>query len=209
MYLKKLWQWACTGPWIEREDTEYKYTIEGDTLKITFMGSSNFTTKGKKRIAIDWKHNFSFFIKPYRKMKPLWFAHKGFTIKWKIVEDEILQLVKDNPDIQSILITGFSQGAAIATLAHESIWFHYPQYRDTLKSIVFGSPRVIWFWNRWKIRDRWESLTRIKNGWDIVTDVPPIWFGYGHVGSQKRIGRKWWQISFRFKHNHLHYGEHL
>jgi hypothetical protein len=208
MNLKKLWQWAVTGPWMRRDkDTEYKCEIHGNILKITFMGSSEFTTKGNK-LAIDWRHNFDFFVKPYRKMEPVWFAHRGFTRKWRVLESEIFSLIEDN-NIEEVFISGFSQGAAIGVLAHESVWFHFPLLRSRLNTIVFGCPRVLWFWNKGKIKRRFENLTRIKSGWDIITSAPPLLFGFAHVGEEKKIGRRWWQISFRFKHNHLHYGDYL
>lgn len=209
MDLIKLWQWAVTGPWIERaKDTEYKWGIdEHNNLMVTFKGSSQFKTKGN-RIAIDWRQNIDFIAKPYRKMKSTWFAHRGFKNKWKVIEDEVLELVTTHKP-KGILLTGFSQGAAIAGLAHESMWYNFPEYRYEMDTKVFGCPRFVWFWNKWKVNDRWKNFTRIENGWDLVTKVPFILLGYIHVGNKIRIGRKWWQVSFRFKHNHLHYGDHI
>lgn len=209
MNLIKLWQWACTGPWVKRaKDTEYKWGIDSDNnLLITFMGSSQFKTKDNK-VSIDWRHNIDIIAKPYKGMKPIWFAHRGFKSKWKVIEDEVLELITTHQPT-GVLLTGFSQGAAIAGLAHESMWYNFPEYREKLHTKVFGCPRFVWFWNKWKIGNRWENFIRIESRWDLVTKVPPILFGYTHVGEAIKIGHKWWQVNFRFKHNHLHYGKYL
>jgi len=208
--IKELYQWACHGPWFERDlDTEYKYEVTKDkTLRIAFKGSSNFW-ESNKRIKVDWEKNFDIWVKAYKRTPSVWYAHRGFLSKWKAIEEEVLFLVyKYNPN--KVLISGFSQGGAIAGFAHESIYFHFPKFRDNgLKTIVMGCPRFVWFWGKGGVSYRWNNFIRFECGWDVVTKLPPLLFGYSHVGTRKKIGRKWWQPSFRFKHNHLHYGDYL
>lgn len=199
--LKDVWNWAVSGPWIERdEDTEYKYNMEDGVFYLTFQGSGS---------EIDWKQNFDFWAKPYRNMEIPWMAHRGFIQKWKVVEDEILSIIKSNK-ITKIRVTGFSQGASLATLAHESFWYHFPELRKEIHSIVFGSPRVIWFWNRYKIKERWENLLRVTMPWDLVTDVPFTWTGYLHIGDNLLLKPPfWWIPKFNVYKSHLSYPKYL
>lgn len=208
---KKLFNWATTGCWIinTETNTEYKYELKDECLFICFQGSSNeFFEKGGS-LHIDWKQNFDFFVKPYKNMGTLWFAHRGFLRKWKSVEEEILSVVR-NSQTEKICITGMSQGAAIAGLAYESIWFHFPRFRESNKLIgkVFGCPRFTWFLNIWKVKDRWKNFSRIENGRDIVTGLPPWWFGFIHRGEKITTNKKprWPKISIK---DHLNYDRYL
>lgn len=198
---KELWKKSQQGPWIEEElDTEYKYELQEDgTLFLAFQGTGSI---------IDWKMNFDFLITPYRDMKTKWYAHRGSVKKWKIIEDEILDIIR-NTNFTQIHIAGFSQGAAIAVLAHESIWFHFSEYRNITETALFGCPRVIWFWNFNQIQHRWENVTNVKTGWDIVPRVPPKLFGFKDVGQLQNIGRKWCEPSFNFVKNHFDYKNYL
>lgn len=201
--LKNIWKWTVTGPWIEREqDTEYKYEVdENSTLWISFMGSSSVFVKNGG-VHIDWKQNFNFIAKPYSRMSTTWFAHRGFVKKWRIIEKEILNLIKKvNP--KNIHITGFSQGAAVATLAHESVWFNFPERRDNLKTTTFASPRVVWFWNCNKVEHRWANVTQVKNKWDIVPSLPPLLFGYRHIGGKTIVLKN--KFNLNLIENHLEY----
>jgi len=207
----EVYDWAITGPWYENAetDTEWKYRMCGESypelLEISFQGSSEFFKDGE--LQLDWKQNFNFFAKAYRTAKPTWLAHRGFIKKWKSIEKDLYFIInKYRPG--RISITGFSQGAAIATLAHEAIWFKYPEYRNRLNTVVFGSPRVLWFWNLKKIRERWDHLTRFENGMDIVVGIPWWLMGFRHVGKKAKTNKKprWPKLSVR---DHLNYRKYL
>ena len=188
--------WATSGPWIENKetDTEYKYEVDGNTLYIAFKGST-----GRE----DWKQNFSFWIRPYKNMPVKWFAHAGFVRKWKSIEDDILSIIeKEQPD--NVYIYGFSQGGAIAVLAHEAVIFNYPLL-DGL-TLTWGAPRVVWAWNYNKIYDRFYGVIRLEKTWDIVPKLPPWIFGYKHVGVGIKMGHLIRSDMFNFKKNHMSYG---
>jgi len=189
------WKWTTEGPWIKEEstDTEYKWQIEAGMLSIAFQGSVS---------KLDWWQNFSFWVKPYRGMDRLWFAHAGFLKKWKAVEMDIKKII-DAGGFDVIGVSGFSQGAAVATLCHEWIWFHYPSLRNNLFTTVYGSPRVIAF--SWKISERFDQLARVDITTDFVTKVPPCIIGYKHVGDREKYDSfyPWYKVV----DNHMSYGK--
>jgi hypothetical protein len=158
----------------------YFVEYDNNTLYIYFQGSNG---------DIDWKNNFDFGAEPYKDMPAKWKAHKGFVRVWK----EIVPFIKDdimNPDVKRINIVGYSHGAALSVLAHEYAWFNRPDIRDNIFGYGFEPPRV--FRGR-KIPDelipRWENFTVFRNGADIVTHVPPLLFGYKHVGKLVHLNK--------------------
>ena len=190
-----MWKWATEGPWIKNKetDTEWNWKAEWGALYIAFKGSTS---------DMDWKQNLSFWIRPYKRMPVTWFAHSGFVTKWRSVEEEVLQLVTKFPDLP-VKVYGFSQGGAVATLAHEAIRFHFPN--KLILTLTWGAPRSVWFWNYWKIKDRFKGVFNKQKRQDIVPKLPPWWFGYLHVNRVKKIGR-WWP-TLRFKKVHMSYGD--
>ena len=89
----------------------------------------------------DWKNNFDFPAVPYKDMGERWFCHKGFLKVWKSIEPHISDYVKSSR-AQKITVVGYSHGAAIATLAHEYVWFLRPDLRPFLSGYGFGCPGV-------------------------------------------------------------------
>lgn len=172
--------------------THIKYTHAGlsadyairkckDTLYIYFQGSD-----GK----IDWKNNFDFPAKAYKRMGvTVWFAHRGFLKVWKSIEDLILPHILDT-SLDKIVICGYSHGASLALLCHELVWYRRPDLRDNIFGFGFGSPRVLWGPRFKFITKRWESFTVIRNIDDLVTHVPPAFLGYYHPTPVFKIGKK-------------------
>ena len=153
----------------------------GNTLYI-YLESSN----GQE----DWKNNFDFPAKAYKRMnKTVWFAHRGFLKVWKSIEPHLTRLILD-PSLESIVTIGFSHGGGLAVLCHEYVWFNRPELRKNIYGYGFGAPRVIWGLRRRRIKERWDNFTVIRNIDDIVTHAPPFLFGYYHVGSLLKIGER-------------------
>ena len=93
--------------------TEYSVTRYDDTIVIAFEST---------RDTLDWKQNFSFWVRPYKHQDYIWLVHSGFRAKWKSVESDIQARIEDIlrvHRITSIQVTGHSQGGAIAFLCHE------------------------------------------------------------------------------------------
>ena len=131
---------------------------------------------------VDWFHNFAVWIAPYKNMPVKWYAHAGFVKMWKSAEDEILKACNKEPPT---IIAGFSQGAALATLAHESIGYKLGIKPTTL---CFGGPKVLWMPPK-IIQERFNGLVRYEMHGDPVPYLPPWLFGYRHVGKVNMLGK--------------------
>jgi hypothetical protein len=167
-------QWREAG-----NKTNYGILQDGNILYLSFQGSE------EKQ---DWLYNFKFWVKPYKRMNKLWFAHAGFVKAWKLAKEKIHQdisaILNADSSIDTIVITGYSHGAALATMAHEYFTYHgYNVY-----TVAFAGPRVLWLPSR-AILSRFENFRMIGLHGDIVTYIPPAAFGYRHVNLE-RIGSK-------------------
>jgi len=162
---------------VVENDGSYILEREGDKLYIYFEGSNGH---------VDWKNNFDFPAKPYRKMKNLWFCHRGFLKVWKSIEDHISGDIMDLT-INEIEIVGYSHGGAIAQLCYEYVKFNRPDV--TVSGYGFGAPRVFWGFARKAVKERFKGFVVVRNGNDIVTHVPPVLFGFHHICEVMNIGK--------------------
>ena len=173
----ELFKKAISKPWEtwnKERDIQVRTEKVDNTLYIFYQGSTT---------DIDWKINFTFWIKPYKRMNTIWFAHRGFVLSYKSIRDRIL---KEAENAERIVVSGFSQGAAYAILTHEDLHFN----GFDVRTIAYAPPRVFWFWNLWKIKERFEDLTLVINRGDIVTKIPFFLWGYVHQGAKIRIGKR-------------------
>lgn len=162
------------------EDVSYAFKQEEEVLYIYFEPSNG---------DIDWKHNFSFWKQPYKDMEIPYYVHGGFLKCWKYVEDIVIERIKDET-VKEIVVVGYSHGAALAMLCHECCWFHREDIRNNIWGIGFDGPRVFaGFIIPDELQKRWVRFLMIRNHNDIVTHVPPILFGYRHVGIVAKIGK--------------------
>ena len=159
---------------------DYLTVRDGDTLKIFFEWSDGLT---------DWRNNFRFFAvprKPYKNMKKLWFAHRGFLNVWKAIEPHIANEIKA-ADVRKIEVVGYSHGAALAVLCHEYCAYNRPDAE--VIGAGFGAPRVFWGIVPREVKKRLAGFQIVRNGKDIVTHLPPALFGFRHVGELVEIGK--------------------
>ena len=156
---------------------DYAVIRDGETLKIFFEWSD-----GRE----DWKNNFDFPIKPYKRMAHLWFCHRGFLKVWKSIEPHIAPQI-GNPDVKNIEIVGYSHGAAIALLCYEYCIFHRPDI--DVQGAGFGCPRVFWGFVPNAVKERFKNFTVVRNGNDIVTHVPPAFLGFRHISKVVEVGQ--------------------
>jgi predicted lipase len=154
-----------------------KAKLTGNHLQVYFDGTQP-TVKG-------WALNFFAWKKPYKNMDTVWTVHAGFLSRWDSVKDEFKKLL--TKEVKEITILGLSQGGAIAMLAHEYVKTRMPGI--TITTRTYGAPRCIGLWGFWRIKERFATVTRIVNRGDIVSSVPPVFFGYTHVGKLDKRGK--------------------
>lgn len=144
----------------------------------------------------DWKNNLDFPAVPYRDMEEDWRCHRGFLRVWRSAEPYIAEILAQTT-FERITVAGYSHGGALAVLCHEYIWFHHPDKRAHLRGVGFGAPRVIWCQSGCRrIAPRWENFTVVRNREDVITYLPPLLFGYRHMGQLLPIGKKGRYSSF-------------
>ena len=144
-------------------------------------------------------------------MRIKWFVHAGFRLKWRAIKDQVHKVIEESlSGIGRIVFVGHSQGGALAILAHEYAGFNFPQC--PVETITFGAPRVVFFWNFKKIKNRFEDITKYRTFMDIVPHLPPKIFGYKDTGKIVIVGEKKFQFPFPLKkiaEAHESYGELL
>ena len=159
-------------------DSDYAFQRDGDTLYLLFESSVEVS---------DWRYNFDFPATPYSDMGIPWKCHRGFLAAWKSIKPYIEEYVLDQT-VKRIVVVGYSHGAAIATLAHEYVWFNRPDLReDNLEGYGFGCPRCYWGLMKPELKERWKNFHPIRNENDIVTHVPPMLFGFQHVNDLIKV----------------------
>lgn len=168
---------------------DYAIERDGNTLYLMFEWSDG---------AEDWLSNFNFPSTPYKDMEVEWKCHRGFLKVWKSIKPYIEESIMDM-SVEKIIIIGYSHGAAIAALAHEYVWFNRPDLRDdNLEGYGFGAPRCYCgFKIRDELKERWKNFYVIRNCHDIVTHVPPVIFGFRHVGNMVAIGNGTYEVRKR------------
>ena len=150
---------------------------------------------------LDWANNFDFWkmnnepVAPYKDMAIKYKVHGGFLGCWKQVEDIIIEKITESAEGKyrwnTIVVVGYSHGGALAFFAHECCWYHRPDIRKNIWTIAFDAPRVMAkYWVGPRLARRWEQFYIFRNGRDIVTHMPPWWFGFCHVGKMIKIGRR-------------------
>lgn len=143
---------CTTGPWITA-GLDVQYKIEGETLCFQYTVSDS-----------DWAHNF-FAIPTESNCGER--VHAGFN---NLLESVLPEIGPKAGDIR--LVTGFSQGGALAQLF--SLFF------DT-RCIAFAAPKLVFMPRR-----TYPLIHRFEKRGDIVPWVPPYFCG---VGSVQKIGR--------------------
>lgn len=177
MLLKKFEKCLSTKYKHVDNDASYSIVRNGHTLHLYFEWSNGAT---------DWRNNFDFPAKPYRDMKNTWFCHRGFLKVWKSIEPHVADVIAD-PSVYTIDIVGYSHGGAIAQLCYEYVKFNRPDVK--VEGVGFGAPRVFWGFASKKVMQRFEGFCVVRNGHDIVTHLPPVIFGFRHVGDVIHVGK--------------------
>ena len=154
----------------------------------------------------DWKTNFNFPIKPYKKQEnTLWYA-RGWAKAYKSCNDEIMKMLlqahNENSDYE-IEICGWSYGGALSLIAAEDFY-----YRTKIKCIVttFGAPKPM-FGRKTKqtVLNCCKEISQYANRNDCVPILPPF-LGYCN-GNKIKVGKKKLFGLFRPDIYHYDYGD--
>lgn len=177
--MKELFAKCLKGPWTKSgDDVRYRLEKDNNTLTLVFPGTWN---------DYGWQRDFQFAVVLYKGMKIPFLVHKGFASMWHSIRDEIMGRIQDevNNGAKRLIVLGYSQGGALATLAHEDAGFRFNGL--DVSTFSFASPRVLCFPPK-EIRERFATLTRFAVWGDPVPMAPPPIMGYTHVGSGIMIG---------------------
>lgn len=176
MTRKELFEYTLKGPWkTAGNKTQYKIIELQDSVILAFQGSVQ---------DVDWKYNFDFIVKPYKKQPHWWLTHRGFAKAWKLAENQITSEVLNILDGRELVIVGYSHGAVIASFAYEYFIFH----GYNVQGHVFGSARFCWLPSRY-IRARFNDLNVYLTYGDIVGHLPFVILGYRHIGEVTKVGK--------------------
>lgn len=163
----------------KKTDIQCYVRLEKRHMCITFRGSSS---------SKDWLTDFKFWKKtvPYGNHFSKIRVHSGFIEVYKSegVRNKLHGFVTD--EIEKIIITGHSYGAALATLCAVDLEYNFP--KKDYEVFLFGSPRVGNRAFKNSYNKRLFKTFRISNGNDIVTKIPLALMGYRHVGIGVHIG---------------------
>jgi hypothetical protein len=194
---KELFKLSCA---IAEENISFHTNVETDTQwALIKIGDENILAFPYTVTKLDWLQNLDFLKIPYKGMKQKWFAHRGFLNKYKSVRDEIIIAITG---LDNLVITGFSQGGALATIALEDI--KYNNIVSCVYAHTFGAPKAVgWF----APKKRWAYLARYTINGDPVPMLPPFIFGYKHVGNTIKLGKK--RIIPKIKYHTESYNELL
>ena len=107
-------------------------------------------------------------------------VHNGFAVAVRALRPQILEwFASANPDLNKLIVTGHSLGAAMATLA-ASIW-------RCAWLVTLGSPRV--GDAAFIATVRVNRAVRLVDCCDAVTEVPPPVDGYTHIKAHTYLTR--------------------
>jgi len=123
----------------------------------------------------DWNTNFDFPVVPYKRMKGLFFIHRGYLKAWKSIRDEIVAKFSEFD-----IIVGYSYGANVAIPIHEEFLYRQGYQPETYR---YGGSKILFLPSR-RIRNRFSRVTNIQNREDIVSMAVPL---YSRVGKLVKL----------------------
>ena len=176
----------------KKTDIQYILRIYENSILLAFRGTDSFR---------DMMSNMQFFKKSVCMKNSKLRIHSGFYKSYKEAKifDRTEKYITDK--IKRIEITGHSYGGALALICAADLARHFPDIEYEV--VVFGAPRT---GNR-AFSDFFDkhlpNTSRIENGNDIITKLPPPIFGYRHVGKQYHIGSPCIPLLYSFNDHSL------
>lgn len=119
----------------------------------------------------DWKNNFRFPAKLYKKQDSCMLVHRGYGDAWKSCNDEVMKafikLTESYPDCTPA-ICGWSYGGAMALLAAEDFFYRTHKRAGV---ITFGAPKPLFGKKTFKYV---RSCVQFVYQWTHVNDCVPL-----------------------------------
>lgn len=178
-----------SGKW-KTIGNDLQYKLESNILYLQPTSSNS-----------DWKINFNFIPRSYKNQNIKWFVHRGFFNQWQSVRDILLPELLT---IKDLIIVGYSHGGGLAQIIHEDIYFHTG---NNVETILFGSPKSIWFFNYNKVKNRFLNIYNYQVQGDIITKLPPLLFGFITIGMLIKLGN--YHIPWPSRHEQKYYRKYL
>lgn len=173
--------YPCGKTFCAVKSVDFCINSDCENVSIVFKGTDS---------KAEWAQNFMFCKKkiPYGFDNTCVKVHSGFMNAYnnEKVRDRILSLVPKSA--KYIKVTGHSRGGALAVLCCADLKANFP--KADIENYIYGCPRV---GNKEFAKNYDKNIpktVRVENGNDFVTKIPPVVFGYRHVGSPFRIGAK-------------------
>lgn len=174
MTVKELFNRQLTGEWTTSgKDVQWRFSVVDGINLLEFQCTST---------ADDWIENLKFWPKFTHDSM---FIHAGFCEMWRSISADIASKTFDISKDAIFIITGYSQGSALATISG----YCFKALGYNVKLITFGCPRIFWGYVPIKIRKLLFGTHYAVRG-DIVTHLPPAILGYSRGGKCVRIGPK-------------------
>jgi endonuclease G len=128
----------------------------------------------------EWVKNFTAIPQPFSAVPGFGFVHLGFEKMWMRIRDDVMDALRDLPDVRRITFLGHSLGGAMATLGTVDIKKNLN--RPTVDLATIGCPRI----GQIRFRNNFDNLNikalRVAEIRDIVPHVPPMFLVWSHVG---------------------------
>lgn len=119
----------------------------------------------------DWKNNFNFPVKLYKKQESCILAARGWGNAYKSCNDEVMRAMdlalEIAPDYE-IHICGWSYGGAMSLLAAEDFYYRFHKKASVF---TFGAPKPLW---GKRTRDYVRSCVKEVHQYSHVNDCVPL-----------------------------------
>lgn len=155
----------------------------------------------------DWKINFDFPAKVYKRQKTFFLVHGGYKKAWKSCNDEIIKALIDAKlrfPLYKVQVVGWSYGGAMALLAAED--YKFRSGIPVTEIMTFGAPKPLWGILTWRhFKKSALKINQYSLTYDLVSWLPPLYLRLNTKIVDKKNCWKLWRV-FNVEKYHCSYG---
>lgn len=171
----------------ETRHVTVQLSSDGQTMLIGFDSTKGLVWPPSR----DWLSNLQAWPKAMTFGSSHCMAHSGFVDEYASVRMHIINAITFHKP-KSIIISGFSQGGAHATLCFRDLLHNFQKIK--VDAIAFASPRVYDMHGSAEFESALDkrhdcSFLRVNAWGDPVPELVPWFIGYCHVGKWKMVGK--------------------